>query len=98
MRGFCNADRVYYRCVGFVMHRTSKNRVCRNRSLRGNNLQAAIWADVSALLTEPKRIAEEYERRLNVDDDPTKAPSNRKLQMPTNRVPRQISKLIDAYA
>jgi len=98
MCGFRNAGRVYYRCVGNVVHRMSKKRICHNRSLRGNNLECAIWADVSALLAEPKRIADEYERRLNIGDDPKEAPSQHKLQMQTSRVQRQISKLIDAYA
>jgi site-specific DNA recombinase len=66
--------------------------------LRDKNLEGAIWADVSALLAEPKRIADEYERRLNIGSDPKEAPSQRKLQMHTSRVQRQISKLIDAYS
>jgi site-specific DNA recombinase len=59
MCGFRNAGRMYYRCVGNVVHRMSKERVCHNRSLRGEKVEAAIWADVSALLADPKRIAEE---------------------------------------
>ena len=98
MCGFRNAGRIYYRCVGNVVHRMSKQRVCHNRSLHGKNLEGAIWTDVSALLVEPKRIAEEYERRLSIGSDPKEAPSQRKLQMQTSRVQRQISKLIDAYS
>jgi hypothetical protein len=64
--------------------------------LRGKSLEVAIWSDVSALLAESKHIAEEYERRLNLGNDPTEAPSQCKLQMQTSRVQRQISKLIDA--
>jgi site-specific DNA recombinase len=66
--------------------------------LRGKSLEGAIWSDVSALLAEPKRIADEYERRLNLGNDPKEAPSPRKLSMQTSRVQRQISKLIDAYS
>jgi site-specific DNA recombinase len=90
--------RLYYRCVGNVVHRMSKQRVCHSQSLRGEKLEAAIWADVSALLAEPNRIEEEYERRLNLGTEPKVAPSQRKLQMQTSRVQRQISKLIDAYS
>jgi site-specific DNA recombinase len=98
MCGYRNTGRVYYRCVGNVVHRMSQKRVCHNRSLRGKKLEAAIWADVSALLAEPKRIADEYERRLNIGNEPPEAPSQRKIQMQTSRVQRQISKLIDAYS
>jgi site-specific DNA recombinase len=98
MCGFRNAGRVYYRCVGNIVHRLSKNRVCHNRSVRGDRLEAAIWADVSVLLSEPKRVAEEYDRRLNIGNDSREEPSRRKLQMQASRVRRQISTLIDAYS
>jgi site-specific DNA recombinase len=91
-------DRLYYRCVGNVVHRMSKTRVCQSQSLRGEKLEAAIWADVSALLAEPKRIEQEYQRRLNIGEEAKEAPSQRKLQMQMSRVQRQISKLFDAYS
>jgi site-specific DNA recombinase len=91
-------SRLYYRCVGNVVHRMSKQRVCRSQSLRGEKLEEAIWADVSALLAEPNRIKEEYERRLDLGAGPKMTPNQRKLQMQTTRVQSQISKLIDAYS
>jgi site-specific DNA recombinase len=90
--------KLYYRCVGNVVHRMSKQRVCHSQSLRGEKLEAAIWADVSALLAEPHRIEEEYNRRLNIGNKAKDAPCQRKLQMQMSRVQRQISKLIDAYS
>ena len=36
MCGFRNAGRVYYRCVGNIVHRLTKKRVCHNRSVRGD--------------------------------------------------------------
>lgn len=90
--------RLYYRCVGNVMHRLSGRRPCFSRSVRGEKLEAAIWADVSSLLAEPRRIEEEYERRLEIGNETNATPDRRKLQMLTSRVRRQISKLIDAYS
>lgn len=98
MCGRCYDGRVYYRCVGNVVHRMSKNRICHSQSLRGEKLEAAIWADVSALLAEPHRIEEEYERRLSIGNEVQETPNQRKLQMQTSRMQRQISKLIDAYS
>src|SRR5262249_19233540 len=98
MCGFRNAGRVYYRCVGNVVHRLAKKHVCHNRSLRANKLEAAIWADLVALLAEPQRIAEEYQRRLNIGKESKESPNQCKLQMQMSRVQRQISKLIDAYS
>lgn len=90
--------RVYYRCGGFAQ-RVGKDRVCPSRSMRGSKLEEAIWTDVSALLAEPHRIETEYERRLNIGKESRDTSTNQgKLQMQTNRVQRQISKLIDAYS
>jgi site-specific DNA recombinase len=91
--------RVYYRCGGSFVRRVGNARVCPSRSMRGSKLEEAIWADVSALLVEPNRIREEYERRLNIGKESKDASSDqRKHHMQTTRIQRQISKLIDAYS
>lgn len=90
--------RLYYRCVGNVVHRMSNRRVCQSQSLRGEKLEAAVWADVASLLVDPQRIAEEYERRKEIGEGTNEAPDQHKRQMMISRVRRQISKLIDAYS
>jgi hypothetical protein len=52
----------------------SKQRVCHSQSLRGEQLEAAIWADVSALLAEAHRIEKECKRRLNIGNEAKDAP------------------------
>ncbi len=76
----------------------SKQRVCQSQSVRGERLEAAVWVDVSTLLGEPHRIEEEYQRRLSLGNTKNPCPDERKRQMLTSRVQRQISKLIDAYS
>jgi site-specific DNA recombinase len=98
MCGQRRGGRLYYRCVGNVAHRMSKKRVCFSQSLRGENLEKAIWRDVSKLLAEPGRVAEEYDRRLKIGHETKESAGQRKLQMQVSRVQRQISKLIDAYS
>jgi site-specific DNA recombinase len=90
--------RWYYRCVGNVAHRWSRTRVCQSRSVRGEGLEAAVWADVSALLAEPGRIEEEFRRRLSQDGEEDGGPDRRRLEALASRARRQISKLIDAYS
>jgi len=90
--------RRFYRCVGNVVHRMRGQRVCRSRYVRGEPLEAAIWADVSGLLVTPHRIEQEYHRRLSLGDQQNTAPDHHKRQMMINRAQRQISKLIDAYS
>jgi site-specific DNA recombinase len=90
--------RLYYRCVGNVAHRWSRTRVCQSRSVRGEGLEAAVWADVSALLAEPGRIEEEFQRRLSQEGEENGGPDRRRLEALASRAQRQISKLIDAYS
>jgi site-specific DNA recombinase len=96
--GHRNGKRLYYRCACNVANRFSKQHSCSSLSVRGEPLEAAVWADVSALLAEPQRIADEYRRRLNLGDKAHAPPNQDKLQTQTRRVQRQISKLIDAYS
>jgi site-specific DNA recombinase len=98
MSGSRRSGKLYYRCLCNLVNRISKKHVCPNRSIPGAKLEEAIWADVSSLLAEPQRIAVEYERRVNMGTESKDAPNQRKLQMQTSRVQRQISKLIDAYS
>ena len=93
-----NKNRLYYRCVCNVANRFSKQHACANLSVRGEPLEAAVWADVSALLAEPQRIEDEYRRRLALSDPASQTGERGKVPVLVARVQRQISKLIDAYA
>ena len=53
----------YYRCTGSDAYRFGGQRLCWNKQVRTDLLDAAVWEDVSSLLSEPQRIKEEYERR-----------------------------------
>ena len=66
------------------------------RSVRGEKLEEAIWTDVSAWLAEPRRLEEEYQRRLNLAEENNDTSDRHKLQALPHRVRRQISKWIDA--
>jgi site-specific DNA recombinase len=92
-----NRNRVYYRCVCNVANRFTRQHKCASLSIRGDALETAVWADVSALLAQPHRLEEEYHRRLSMGDAPSQA-ADGKLPMLVNRAQRQISKLIDAYS
>jgi site-specific DNA recombinase len=87
----------YYRCTGGRTGRKAVGRLCYNRQVRGDNLEQVVWADVGALLKNPQRISEEYERRLdgNVDEETVRHQDSVSKQMKTVR--RGISRLIDAY-
>jgi site-specific DNA recombinase len=55
---------VYYRCLGTDKYRQGGEVICANASLRGPELEAAVWADLCDLLRQPDRLQRELERRL----------------------------------
>ena len=89
-------DYAYYRCVGSDAYRFGGQRVCRNRQVRTDRLEVAVWDDVRDLLAHPDRIQHEYERRLNHrrQDD---ARLGEQLTALMQRSKRGIARLIDAY-
>jgi len=86
----------YYKCRGSEGYRFGGQRLCRNRAIRTDRLDAAVWDDVSSLLSEPERIRAEYQRRLEGPE----VGETRELGQLTkliNQVKKSISRLIDAY-
>jgi len=88
-------DYVYYRCSGTDGYRFSGGRICTNAQVRGDLIEAAVWAEVCALLENPQRLEDEYRRRLaapeiDLDLDTIKAQ--------LAKVKQTISRLIDGYA
>ena len=88
--------RVYYRCNGADGQRFGGQRLCGNRSVRAEALEAAVWQDVCALLEHPEKIAEEYRRRQEVPA--AERPGVAALARQVQQVQRGLARLIDAYA
>jgi site-specific DNA recombinase len=86
----------YYRCTGSDAYRFGGQRLCWNKQIRTDVLDAAVWEDVCHLLSEPERVRAEYERRLQGEDV---GPSREMEQINKliNNVKKMISRLIDAY-
>ena len=57
------ADYGYYRCTGTDAHKFGGQALCRNRSLRSDKLEPAVWQQVELVLGDPQRVAAEHERR-----------------------------------
>src|SRR5262245_22105206 len=84
----------YYRC-GSMVNREGRERTCTNPSISAAALEEAVWQDVSALLREPRRLVQEYQRRLQ--QTPKKAESLTWLGQQHAKEPRVLARLIDAY-
>src|SRR3954451_9120218 len=87
----------YYRCTGSDAYRFGGQRLCWNKQIRTDVLDAAVWDDVCHLLSEPERVRAEYERRLQGEEA---GPSREVEQINKliNNVKKMISRLIDAYS
>jgi site-specific DNA recombinase len=95
-RGGGRVPYAYYRCTGSDAYRFGGQRLCWNKQVRTDVLDAAVWDDVRRLLSEPERVRAEYERRLQGAE----AGPNREVEHLSkliNNVKKMISRLIDAY-
>ncbi len=85
----------YYRCIGSDAYRFGGQRVCENKQVRTDLLEEAVWEDLSSLLKNPERVAEEYERRLRRTDKD--GADVHELTSLIQKVKLAIARLIDAY-
>jgi site-specific DNA recombinase len=85
----------YYRCIGTDAYRFAGERICDNKQVRTDLLEAAVWDDVQTLLADPGRVEQEYQRRSSGkgrDSRPVE-----QLQTQIAKARRGVARLIDAY-
>jgi site-specific DNA recombinase len=87
----------YYRCLGTDAYRFGGERVCQNTQVRTDLLDLAVWQEVWALLAHPRRLAEEYQRRVH-PDSPTTRTLLTTLEAQLGKLRQGLSRLIDSYA
>jgi site-specific DNA recombinase len=58
----------YYRCLGSDNYRYQHGRVCSNKPVRADHLDALVWDHIATLLAEPTLIQAEIGRRLPIAD------------------------------
>jgi site-specific DNA recombinase len=88
----------YYRCLGSDDYRYQHGRVCQNRPVRQDYLDALVWEKVLELLQDPMLIRAEIERRLEAirNASPTKR-RQEGLRKQSARLQNSIGRLLDAY-
>ena len=87
----------YYRCTGRLLRSSEGERLCRTRTVRCAVLEAAVWSDVCQWLEDPRKIEEEYQRRLRGQGAAESSASSRSLEGRIRHVQRTMARLIDAY-
>jgi site-specific DNA recombinase len=86
----------YYFCSGTDRFRWGGERICPNRPVRMERLDATVWNDVSSLLSDPPRTQEEYERQKN--EVPAQEPRRLKeIAQEILKLKRGISRMLDLY-
>jgi site-specific DNA recombinase len=85
----------YYRCIGTDAYRFGGERICTIGQVRTDVLETAVWQDVRALLADPSRVRQEYERRLSSKEQ--QGQPDDQLAGRTQKARRVVARLIDAY-
>jgi site-specific DNA recombinase len=92
------ADYGYYRCTGTDAHKFGGQPLCRNRSVRSDKLEAAVWHQIETVLDNPQRVAVEHERRIAAAQDSKARVDLDAMDRQMARLRRGIDRLIDSYA
>ena len=87
----------YYRCIGTDAYRFGGERLCWNKQLRTDLLEEAVWKDVCTLLSDPEKVAQEYQRRRQGKKGGAAGKSHEAVTKLIQKVKRGIARLIDAY-
>ena len=88
----------YYRCGGRQMADGDGHPVCQARPVEAADLEAAVWADGCALLADPARVEQEYQRRLQTGPAGAGGTEGEALAKRINGVKKSIGRLIDSYS
>jgi site-specific DNA recombinase len=87
----------YYRCIGTDAYRFGGQRICTNTQVRTDQLEAAVWGEVQALLENPQRLEEEYHRR-QTQPSSGKQQNLAGLETQISKLRLGMGRLIDSYA
>jgi len=89
-------DYAYYRCIGTDAYRFGGERICDNLQVRTDKLDEWVWQEVCALLAEPQRLQQEYQRRLDKPGRDSEDLTTTQAQL--SKVRQGLARLIDSYA
>jgi site-specific DNA recombinase len=88
----------YYQCTGRESQRFGGQRLCWSKPLRADLVEELVWKDVCGLLSEPDRLKEEFQRRLDGNRKELEADAVKELNQQIQKLKKAIGRLIDAYS
>jgi site-specific DNA recombinase len=89
---------IYYRCTSCAARSGERAQPCGVRQVHAGRLEQAVWQDVCALLQQPQKIEEEYQRRLHSKPGQGSSRGIEPLTRVIAKLKRSISRLIDLYS
>jgi len=88
----------YYRCLGSDKYRHQGRRVCNNRPMRQDYLDALVWDQVLNMIKDPKIIHQEITRRIKESKASNPTIKRKEAIIKENvRVRKGINRLIDGF-
>jgi site-specific DNA recombinase len=82
----------YYQCTGREAHRFGGQRICWSKPLRADLVEQSVWKDVRALLSEPARLTEEFQRRLDGNREDIGADAVKEIEQQIQRLKKAIGR------
>jgi site-specific DNA recombinase len=86
----------YYRCLGTDAYRFGGERICPNTQVRTDRLELAVWQEVCALLWQPERLRQEFERRKQASGEGQRQERSA-LEDQIGKLRQGVARLIDSY-
>jgi site-specific DNA recombinase len=91
-------SRGYYYCQGTLAHRFGGQQLCRNATVRGDQLDDHVWRSVCALLQDPARMFDEWMQRQQSAGIAAELQQQRDNAARTLAAhERSLKRLVDAY-
>ena len=86
----------YYRCLGTDAYRFGGERICPNTQVRTDRLELAVWHEVGALLSQPERLRQEFDRRRQARGEGQRQERSA-LEAQVGNLQQGLARLIDSY-
>lgn len=97
--GKTKPGRQYYKCNGKDPINSAREQACQQRPPRADDLEAAVWGHVAALLAEPERLRAQFAHFAQVTSKQQlrQQAEKEKSQRRIKQLAREESRLLDAY-
>ena len=88
----------YYRCLGSDDYRYEGGRVCANKPVRADYLDAVVWEHITGLLADPHLLRAEINKRLDQARTADPAVTQRqRLELALAKATKAITNMIEAF-